>query len=258
MKIEDAKKVISKAVGFFDIRSGSKVDFITEGKKVIFIDPLGIKIEAQPTEVGNNNYNLVQETCRLQHQIKFQNGSPQLGVNGLSNEAVIATVLHRLNKQNESFPSAYNTLAILFLQGALTALHTRVKDRTEFGIYDTDQVAPKGEEEAKFAHALAVVNSLGILQNVVFKFDHAYGLNLDGTIHGMLETVGKFLKPVKNDNDANIISAFMFSSASLANSGFFKAAQSIASTIFNVNEKQEQPETPAEASQNDNSADQTA
>ena len=94
MKIEDAKKVISKAVGFFDIRSGSKVDFITEGKKVIFIDPLGIKIEAQPTEVGNNNYNLVQETCRLQHQIKFQNGSPQLGVNGLSNEAVIATDDH--------------------------------------------------------------------------------------------------------------------------------------------------------------------
>ena len=69
MNIENAKKVISKAVSFFDIRSGSKVDFITEGKKVVFIDPLGVKVEAQPTSVGNNNYNLVQETCRLQHQV---------------------------------------------------------------------------------------------------------------------------------------------------------------------------------------------
>ena len=254
MNIENAKKVISKAVSFFDIRSGSKVDFITEGKKVVFIDPLGVKVEAQPTSVGNNNYNLVQETCRLQHQIKFQNGSPQLGVNGLSNEAVIATVLHRLNRQNESFPSAYNTLAILFLQGALTALHTRVKDRTEFGIYDTDQVAPQGEEEAKFAHALAVINSLGILQNVVFKFDHAYGLNIDGNIHGMLEVIGKFLKPAKNENDANILSAFMFSSVSLVNSGFFKTAQSIAGTIFSVKDEEEKVETKNE--QNDSPTNQ--
>lgn len=235
MELNTAKKFINKAVEFFDIRGGSKVDLLTEGKKVIFVDPLNIKIEARPTSAGHNDYRLVQETCRFEHPIKFQTGAPTLGVNGLSNEAVIATVLHRLNRQNESFPSAYNTLAILMLQGALTALHSRVKDRTEFGIYGTDQVAPTDVEEAEFAHALATINALGILQNVAFKFDHAYGLEIPGKVQSLLETIGKFIEPKEGSDEPNVLSAFMFSSFAFSASGFVKTALSIASTLGKQN-----------------------
>lgn len=234
MNLSSAKKLVGKAVEFFDVRGGANIDLLSEGKKVVYIDPLQTKIEANPTSVGHNDYRLVNEESKFEHPIKFQNGSPADGVNGLSNEALLAVLIHRLTKQNESFPTPYNVLAINLLQGALTALHNRVKDRQQFGIYDTNQVQPEGEEDAKLAHALAMVNSIGILQNVIFKFDHAYGLNVGNTVHGMLETIGKYIKPVENDEEANILNSFMLSCAAVGQSGVIRVTNSIAATVLDM------------------------
>ena len=160
MKNLSAKALISKAVSYFDIATGCKVDFTTEGKKSVYRDALGNLVQPLPTELGHNRYDIHGPNDSFRQEIYFQNGSPaQNGVNGLSNEAVIATVLHRISKQNESYPSAYNVLTIYLLEAALAALHARVKDRTEFGIYDTDKVEPAQEDQAMLSKALSIINS---------------------------------------------------------------------------------------------------
>ena len=144
------KALLSRAVDYFDVTTLSKIDLITKGDKTIYVDPLGNRTQPIPSDVGHNVYYVHGPKDEFRQEIHFQNGSPAQGVNGLSNEAVISVVLHRLSKQNESFPSPYNVLAIYLLQGALAALHSRVKDRQDFGIYDTDKVEPMDKDDAKF------------------------------------------------------------------------------------------------------------
>ena len=188
MKNLSAKALISKAVSYFDISSGCKVDFTTEGKDSVYRDALGNLVQPLPTELGHNRYDIHGPNDSFRQEIYFQNGSPaQNGVNGLSNEAVIATVLHRISKQNESYPSAYNVLTIYLLEAALAALHARVKDRTEFGIYDTDKVEPEQEDQALLSKALSIINSLGILGDLLIKFDSAYALHLRVESRSMLK-----------------------------------------------------------------------
>lgn len=249
-----AKALIAKAVGYFDISSASQVDFTTEGDKSVYRDPLGSLVQPLPTELGYNRYDIHGPNNTFRQEIHFQNGSPvQGGVNGLSNEAVIATVLHRISKQNESFPSPYNVLVIYLLEAALSALHTRVKDRKSFGINDTKMVDPEQTDDALLSKAIAIVNSLGILGDVIIKFDAAYSLAIPGRIQEYVELLANNAKA--STQDISLVTAFSMSTTAVMGSGIFRGFAIIGSEMLKVLKGQ-----PTDESKNteDNSANNTA
>ena len=73
---------------------------------------------------------------RVLGQIEFQNGGIQdVGVNGVSNEALLAVVLDRLEAfQRGAFSCPENAGAVGHLYGALACLHQRTLKRVERGV----------------------------------------------------------------------------------------------------------------------------
>lgn len=249
MSTVQAKSLISKAVAFFDITLGSKVDFTTEGNKTVYQDPLKNLIKPVPTDLGYNHYDIVGPDNEFRQEIHFQNGSPlQGGVNGVSNEAIIAVILHRLTKQNENYPSPYNVLAIYLLQGALTALHNRVKDRESFGISGVHQVEPTAPDDAAIAKALAIINSLGILGDVIIKYDSAYGLATKNRIQQYVEDLSKLSN--QNTTDITLVSGFSLSTAAVMGSGIFRAFANIGSEMLKVFKDSNEQQQPKNAEDN--------
>lgn len=75
-----------------------------------------------------------------QHDIIFQNGNPAEGVNGISNEALLAIVEDRLEGfQNGPFKCRENALALTKVQEAMHWLHHRTRQRVQRGIEGTLQ-----------------------------------------------------------------------------------------------------------------------
>lgn len=72
--------------------------------------------------------------------IQFQNGAPSAnGFNGVSNEAMIAIVRHRLVHLDKTVSSAENQQAIRHLDDALAHLDARTLRRRERGVIGTDK-----------------------------------------------------------------------------------------------------------------------
>jgi hypothetical protein len=71
--------------------------------------------------------------------ILFQNGPiAEVGVNGVTHEALIAILIDRLEAfQKGPFANDYNAAALLHLQGAQHSLHGRTKERTGRGVEGT-------------------------------------------------------------------------------------------------------------------------
>lgn len=74
--------------------------------------------------------------CEKLCDIKFQNGGIQeVGVNGVTHEALLAVVIDRLEQfQAGPFPSLHNEQALLFTKLALNALHQRTVERMKRGV----------------------------------------------------------------------------------------------------------------------------
>lgn len=74
--------------------------------------------------------------------IKFQNGPiSEAGVNGISNEALLAIVFDRLmGFQKGIFACSTNQAAATLVKGAIATLHLRTLDRIERGVEGTHQV----------------------------------------------------------------------------------------------------------------------
>ncbi len=74
-------------------------------------------------------------------ELQFQNGPIQeVGVNGLTNEALIAVVMDRLEGfQQGPFACAENLHALTHLGMALGRLHDRTKARTDRGVEGTHE-----------------------------------------------------------------------------------------------------------------------
>lgn len=70
--------------------------------------------------------------------INFQDGAlkePGVGINGVTNEALLAVVAHRLESfQNGQFADEYNQSALEHINAALDALSSRTSDRLERGV----------------------------------------------------------------------------------------------------------------------------
>jgi hypothetical protein len=67
--------------------------------------------------------------------VPFQNGTvSERGVNGLTNEALLAILIHRTTVLNNKFPCAENQDAITHMQAALTCFEARTNRRIAKGI----------------------------------------------------------------------------------------------------------------------------
>lgn len=67
--------------------------------------------------------------------IRFQNGSLVVnGVNGLTNESLLAIMIHRTQELNKLFPCEENKTAISHMEQALQAFNKRAADRKARGV----------------------------------------------------------------------------------------------------------------------------
>lgn len=72
---------------------------------------------------------------KLLAMLNFQNGPvPQVGVTGITNEAVLEVVHHRLCYLNGLFPCDENAVAIAGVKTALDALYARTRNRQARGV----------------------------------------------------------------------------------------------------------------------------
>lgn len=72
--------------------------------------------------------------------IRFQNGPvKEVGVNGITNEALLAVIVHRLQELNKQFPCRENSLAITNIEQGLMWLEQRTKNRVARGVEGLNQ-----------------------------------------------------------------------------------------------------------------------
>lgn len=68
-------------------------------------------------------------------ELNFQNGGvADNGVNGITNEALLAILVHRINYLNAKFPCRENSLALTKIEEASHWLEARTKARLERGV----------------------------------------------------------------------------------------------------------------------------
>lgn len=90
---------------------------------------------------GNRHYRITlrsttSESWPLHVELKFQNGpANKRGFNGITDEALIAILIHRLEGfQKGPFKCVENEMALSDLRGALVALEERTADRLQRGV----------------------------------------------------------------------------------------------------------------------------
>jgi hypothetical protein len=90
---------------------------------------------------GNHHYQIVvmTPTGPITNSVRFQKGPiAEAGVNGLSNEALLAIVIDRLRGfQSGEFKCEENAQALAGLEGSLSILKKRTTDRVTRGVEGT-------------------------------------------------------------------------------------------------------------------------
>lgn len=86
-------------------------------------------------------YEIEHHPSGLTVRIPFQNGPiSEVGVNGITNEALLAVVIDRLRGfQRGRYACRENALALTNLEQAMHWLHHRTRDRIERGVEGTSQ-----------------------------------------------------------------------------------------------------------------------
>ncbi len=104
----------------------------------IYTDHNGVAVNAisrlhDGRDVEGHVYQLL-SGCKVQ-EVCFQLGPVKdAGVNGATNEALLAVLIHRLQFLNGKFPCRENSLAITKMQEALMWLEKRTADRITRGV----------------------------------------------------------------------------------------------------------------------------
>lgn len=107
------------------------------------INPVNDQIEIAATDEpgsggANHRYSIAiqGESTGQIWDIEFQNGPiNEVGVNGVTNEALLAIVIDRLRSfQSGPFSCRENALALTKCEEALLWLHYRTRERTERGV----------------------------------------------------------------------------------------------------------------------------
>lgn len=99
----------------------------------IHTDHNGVAVNAISTDSDGTDVegHLYQVQVGARHEyLEFQRGAvKENGVNGLTNEALLAVLIHRVNVLNKRFPCRENALAITNMEQALMWLEKRTRDR---------------------------------------------------------------------------------------------------------------------------------
>lgn len=103
----------------------------------IYTDHNEVAVNAIQSQNGKNVEGHVYQFLAGSHQgsLEFQLGPVgEVGVNGVTNEVVLAALIHRINHLNKLFPCRENALAITKLEEALMWLEARTANRIKRGV----------------------------------------------------------------------------------------------------------------------------
>ncbi len=130
--------------------SGAMKRELTSHKVNGLNDKLGIVVLDEPGAGGANHrycifrgYDTVNQELNANPTcyIDFQKGPiGEVGINGISNEALLAIVEDRLaGFQSGPFACGSNQMALIHVQSAMDVLHARTKERVARGVEGTNQ-----------------------------------------------------------------------------------------------------------------------
>ena len=111
-------------------------------------DSLAIVVLDEPGQGGaslkyaictpHDSFNQELNAGMVQHLV-FQSGDPKNGINGITNEALLAVVIDRLRGfQSGQFACRENALALTDLESSLMWLQKRTRDRLSRGVEGTN------------------------------------------------------------------------------------------------------------------------
>jgi len=116
---------------FYTDHLGCKVTADDEGGFVYYVDPPTTPVMPEGVDCDRDGL----AVARLQ----FQNGNPHtLGINGLTNEHLLAILYHRIGVLDAKMPDQENKIAKHYVKSALTALERRTKARQARNVEGTD------------------------------------------------------------------------------------------------------------------------
>lgn len=108
-------------------------------ESIIHTDHNGLTVSAVQNQgdqqmLTGHQYHIYRDgkTTDILQTIQFQKGPVKdNGVNGATNEALLAILINRTNYLNGMFPCAENDAAIFHMKAALEALESRTRDRIQ-------------------------------------------------------------------------------------------------------------------------------
>lgn len=123
---------------------GHKVEGLNELLDVLVLDEPGQGGACHHYAIAYPQYNDAGDggpVGEVRTAISFQNGPiAEHGINGITNEALLAIVEHRLSGfQSGEFACEANQTALDGVRAALSALHRRTRERAARGVEGTNQ-----------------------------------------------------------------------------------------------------------------------
>lgn len=108
-------------------------NYVKKPEDVIHTDHNGVEVIhlVDAVHPAGHRY-VIQHPDYFASEVLFQNGPvKEVGINGITNEALLAVVLHRLRELNKQFPCRENSLAITNIEQGVMWLEARTKDRIQ-------------------------------------------------------------------------------------------------------------------------------
>lgn len=110
--------------------------------ETVYSDSIGVTVK-HVTDGAPAGHSYIVQTGSRSVQIDFQRGAvKESGINGISTEALLVIVIHRLNVLNGKLPSPHNAEAIHHANLALDFLNARTRLRQHYGVEGTSQDVP--------------------------------------------------------------------------------------------------------------------
>lgn len=106
-----------------------------EAKMQVYKDVNGLTIDNSNVVPSDRGHFYIINLPEKSVALSFQQGPiPNHGVNGVTNESILAVLIHRTTILDEQFPSSFNKEAIEHMKKALQSFENRTKNRINRGV----------------------------------------------------------------------------------------------------------------------------